>query len=362
MALFIALNGVIGLMAMWTVSKKQISHFSRASAEKVFMAVSFFLLTFLNGFRGLEVGNDTPMYVRYFNTLSGLKSIKMYNWRFEFGYRLYNCLISQFFRNAHALLLVSAIVTMVLLFKAFKKVSPIPVYSVTFFLAAAMYYNTYNMIRQYLAMVICVQALLFLMEKKRFKFVILTVIAGLFHTTAFLVLVCLLFSLIPYNKNRRYVYVVIGLIVTVFFSSLVIFLVRLMPKYSGYLNSESYYLQGKLGTIIRTLIHGLLFWFYDYMYTKYGKDTEENKILYFTALAGFFISLISIQGAILSRIAAYFNIMACIYIPTALSWIPDRKKKYIWATAILAGEFAYNLTILVFRPYWTGVIPYVFWG
>lgn len=362
MALFIGLSILFSFLGIWTVSKKEITHLSRESSENIFLSLAFLIMLVITGCRGLTVGNDTPMYVRYFTQLRGLKSLSLYNWRYELGFRFFNCLVAQFFSDPHVLLFMAALVTFILLFYVIKKGSAVPVYSILLFYALTMYYTTINMVRQYIAISICCLAILLLMEKKRIRFVLLVILAGLMHTSAYLVMILIIFSIIPYNKNKRYWYILLGLVCSAFFGGLITIMIRLFPAYSSYLTGDNYYLQGKLGSIIRAVIYGMLFWIYDYLYRKYGKDTEANKIMYFTAILGFFISFVSVQGAILSRIAYYFNVMFCVSIPNALSWIPDRKKKYVWAAAILLGAFAYNIIILIFRPNWSGVIPYSFWN
>lgn len=326
------------------------------------MQGSFLLLFVIAGFRGLEVGNDTPMYVSYFSRLDGLGSLSVSENRFEFAFRLYNCLIAQFFSDPHILLIISSLVYFGLLYKVFRKISVTPVYSVLMYVGLTMYYSSLTMLRQCIAIGLCAIAYLYLMEKKRVRFVLLVVLAGMFHTTAYLVLVMLLFSLIPYKKNTRFLYFAIGLICAAFFNVLVQVVVILVPKYAGYLSGENYYIAGKLGSVIKAGIYGSLYLIYNYLYRRYGEDTEKNKILYFTSLMGALVTLASVQGAILSRIASYFNIMFCVAIPNALSWLPDRKKKYIWGSMILGVLFLYNMIILFLRPEWTGILPYVFWS
>lgn len=358
MLLFFSLCFCLCLFGVWTVSKKNIS---RKSAEKLFMQISFVVLFVITGFRGLTVGNDTPMYVNYFMKLNGLGSLAQSKNRYELGYRFFNCLIAQFFSNPHALLIIAALVTIGLLYKMFINESEVPVYSVLMYVGLTMYYSSLTMMRQYVAIALCTIAYLYLIEKQRLKFALLVILAAFFHTTAFVILVMLPLSMLPYQKNKRYWYILFGLIATVFFNYLVRGVIILFPRYEGYLNGDNYYIAGKLGSVIKALIYSILFWIYDHLYRIYGADTEENKILYFCGLMGAVLTVASIQGAILSRIASYFNIMFCVSIPNAMSWIPDRYKKYIWAASILAGIYAYNMVVLYFRPNWTGALPYTFW-
>ena len=359
MELFVCLCGILCFFGVLTVSKKRIS---RKETIKFFVFISFACLLIISGCRALDVGTDTPMFVRYFEKLKGFESMGIQSGRFEIGFRFFCCLIAHFFTDAHAMLFLSAFLTLVLLYLAFWSASENAVYSILMFIALNYYYNSMCLTRQYIAVALCCLGITFLMQKKRVAFVVLVVLGGLFHTTAFLVLFLLLFSILPYRKNQRYWYLLLGVLCTIGFSGLVTVFIRLLPGYEVYLYSENFYLVGKLGSIIRAVISGLLYLLYNILYTRYGDNSEASKISFFTGMFAFFITLVSVQGAILSRIATYFNIFFCISIPNALSWLPDRNRKYLVATSVLIGSFAYSFWILAFRPEWAGILPYHFWN
>lgn len=359
MVIFTSLSVLLFLMGMLVISRKRRY---RKVPTMLFMAVAFLCLTVLSGGRGLNIGNDTPMYVRYFTHVSGLRDLSVNNTRFEFLFRLFVCTTAQFFDSPHALLIASAVVTLALFFRLFYKHSAAPWYSVLLFLFLMFYYSSMCLLRQYIAVALTTAAMTYLPERKWWRFTALVIAAGLFHTSALVVLVMLPLMIFPLNRQKRWWYIVAATIVALLFGIFIQILVRLMPRYANYLNSETYYLQNKLGTVIKIVLWAVLFFFVDSVYARFDDRSGKFKMEYFCALLGFSVNLAALQGAILSRMATYFVIMFCISVPNALARLPRRKLKYLAAATILAGCFGYNMMIFLFRPYWSGVLPYTFWG
>ena len=358
MGIFLCLSGILSFLGVLVISKKKIS---QQTALKIFTCAAFIGLVIFSGCRALDVGNDTPMYVRYFNSVDGLHDISKYQNRFEFLFRVFVCAIAQFFDSPHALLFISSLVIIFISFRVIYKNSVTPWYSVLMYIFLMFYYNSMCLMRQYIAVALCMVALSYLAEHKWIKFIIFVVAAGLFHTSALIVLIMLPLMSLPFNKEKKWWYVVGAVGAALCIDKLIGFLVRLFPRYAHYLNSEDYYLQNQIGTVIKIIVWALLFFVVDYVYDRYSDGTYGEKLEYFAELLGFSISLASLQGAILSRISTYFVIMFCISIANALDKLPVRKTKYQLATLIMAGCFAYNMLIFVFRPYWSGVLPYTFW-
>ena len=359
MILFISFSFLLILLGLWHISKQAKN---KALSGKVFLIVSFVGLFVLSGFRGLTVGTDTTMFVRCFNNVRGLSDINTYSNRFELGYRLFQCLIAQLRQDPHLLLIVSAFVTLALMYRMFYKLSDIPWYSVLVFMFLMFYYSSMNLLRQYIAIALTCTAFTFLVDKKRLRFLFFTILAGLFHTSAFIFIIILPISLIPLKSKNRYICVIISVITALFTERLIQFLIRLMPIYAGYLTSEDYYLQNKLGTFLNVAVFFIFFVVIDRIYSKFPSDDERTRLEYWAALVGFAITLASTQGWILSRMGTYFTVILCISLPNAISKIKVEKNKVILGSSILVGCFAYNMVIFVFRPYWTGVIPYYFWN
>ena len=108
MIYFLSLSLILILSSIWIVLKRPTR---RKYSMLFFGIVSFTAMLVLSGARGLKIGTDTEMYVRYFNSVEGLGDLSSYADRFETVYRIFNCLIAQIFGDAHALLFLSTLVT-----------------------------------------------------------------------------------------------------------------------------------------------------------------------------------------------------------------------------------------------------------
>lgn len=330
--------------------------------SQLFGIVSFTTLLILSGMRGLNVGVDTEMFVRVFrNTPNGLADLDKYADRFEYGYRLFQCTIAEFTSDPHALLFLGALVTLILMYVVFYKESRLPWFSILMFMTLMFYYNSMNMMRQYIAIALTCTAIYCLTQDKKVAFVCFTIIAGLFHTSAYIVLILLPLSYIKINTKKRYIYIVVSAVIALGIGSLLPLLIRMMPNYQGYLTSDRYFLQNQLGTILKVLVYLLFFILVDYSYRKSSDGSKAEQVEYWASLLGLVITLAAINGSILTRMGTYFSIMFCISVPNSLVKIPNKTNKTFLAIFVMGGCLMYNLVILIFRPYWSGVLPYTFW-
>lgn len=351
------------LMANIILNKKEY----RMIPMFIFYVTSFILLLVISGFRGSDVGTDTSMYVRAFNLMKNSQSLSLYKDRFEIGYRIFNLAIAKYFSSASVLLFMSSLLILVLIFWIFKKRSYYMWCSIIIYILLMMYYNSMCLMRQYIAISISCIAIYFLSEKKNMKFIFFVLLSSTFHSSAIIVLILYPLSKIELTRYNRYLIVAITIVFLLFFDKLLNYLIYFIPKYSTYINSK-YYLENQLAAILKAGVWISIYIFKDYVYFKYQIFDNNKihkswyKIEYYCAFLGAIISFISIKGAILERMGLYFTIINCITIPNALYSIENRSKKYLCAGIILFMCLMYNLVILGFRPYWSGVIPYSFWN
>lgn len=327
----------------------------------LFKFLSFSVLFILSGFRGLSVGTDTSMYVRVFNRVGGLSDLDMHKGRFEFIYRLFECTIAQFTSNPHILLILSSFITLLLIYVVFYKESRLPWFSVLMFIMLMFFYDSMNMMRQYMAVALTCMAVHFFIKDKKIMFIFLAVIAGLFHTSAFMILILFPLSYINLNSGKRYIYILVSIIIALGIGKLLPIMIRIMPGYEGYLTSDQYFQQNQLGAILKSMVYFLFFLIVEYSYRKNSDGGKKEQIEYWMALLGFAITLSSVNGSILSRIGIYFAVMFCVSVPNSLVKITNKKNKTYLAIGIISGCLMYNLVILIWRPYWSGVLPYIFW-
>lgn len=346
--------------SIWILSH---SRDRRRNSIFFFSIVSFLIMLILSGCRGFNVGKDTPMYVRYFQSVNGIFNISSYTGRFEYFYRIYNCLIAQFFDSAHALLFISTFITLLLFYVTCFKKSHVPWYSILMFVFLMYYYNSMNLLRQYIAMMICCIAYQYLAEKKYIKYILTTFIAVLFHSSASVTFVLIFLTKLKINKKRRIIYIATAIIGALCFNKFLYVLIKILPKYASYITSD-YYQENQMGIIFKIFMWLLMFFLVDYMFFR-ARDGEENlgwnKIEYFCALLAISITIMALNGAILERMSYYFTIIYCISVPNSINKLKSRKMKYQIGFLVILSCISYNMIVLIFRPCWSGVIPYSFW-
>lgn len=327
----------------------------------LFGVISFFTLLILSGLRGLNVGMDTQMYIRLFNRIAASNTLDINNDRFEFGYILYQYIISRFTSDPHILLFLSSLIILVFLYIVFYKDSQLPWFSVLMFIMLMFFYDSMNMMRQYIAIALTCMATHILKKNKKLLFVCITIFAGLFHTSAFVILILLPLSYVKLDSPKRYIYIFISTVIALGTGKLLPIMIRMMPIYSKYLTSDKYFQQNKLGIVLKTLVYFLFFLIVEYSYRKNSDGSKKEQVEYWMALLGFVITLASVNGSILSRMGTYFTIMFCLSVPNSLVKITRPKSKIYLSIGIIGGCLMYNLVILIWRPYWSGVLPYTLW-
>lgn len=328
----------------------------------IFMSASFLILLIISGCRAFNIGTDTPMFVRAYYRLNTFQAISnTYTERFELGYRIMNAVLNQISNSPHLLLFVSALITLALFYYVFHKQSKYPAMSVFMFVSLMFYCNSMCLLRQYLAMAICSLAIMMLNENKKFKFTLLVLLASLFHSSAIIVLILLPMMKLKITKQNRFKLCFLSIIVMLLGNQLITVLIKVLPQYTSYLSSEKYYLENQLGSILKAGLQIIMFIIIN-MYFKDEKDDPFYKVGYLCALIATDVSVISIQGAVLERMGFYFSVINCISIPNVLSTINCKRDKYIISLLFILLCLAYYFVVLFLRPYWSGVIPYVFWN
>ena len=283
---------------------------------KLFLGLTIVLLACVAGFRDITVGTDTADYPFY--TFEGVKNTRtisdalfsvtssiepLYvilayscrNWLgLEFNGFLFIChliMYSGFWVGAYRM-----------------KITPLWAFS---FLFLFLLYNTsVSMNRQYISLGITFLATSYLMEKRIYYFLILSVIAFFFHKTA---LFSLLLIPILYFDKRMYNWVAIliscGVYVLFFFIIDYISGVDLFSKYETYANGqyESFFSVSEF--VIRIAFIA------SFLYLR--KDRKD--LLSFNVLTifvcEFIVNLLQLKSRFAGRVALSFFMMYLIYIP-----------------------------------------------
>ena len=132
-----------------------------------------------------ETGSDWKSYLDNFQNTDDYNFV-LFNslFGFEIGYGTFVYVIKKIFDSYSFFLLIHALIFYFGIFRTTKKYSPYLFVSLLYFYATNLGMVGSN--RQLLAIVICLWGLDFVFERKLFKFLLVILVASLFHTTAFL--------------------------------------------------------------------------------------------------------------------------------------------------------------------------------
>ena len=81
-----------------------------------------------------------------------------------------------------------------------------------------------------------------------------------------------------------------------------------------------------------------------------------------TIVLGIFISIVSIKFNLFDRVADYFLIYILIYFPNQITKIKNTYLSILITYSLCISLILYYLIIIIYRPEWNKVYPYLFFG
>ena len=154
--------------------------------HKSMLVLVYALFVFQVGFRW-QTGTDWDNYLRHFEEINTISDVYFTITGFDQGYSFFILIVKYLWNSYTAFLVVHALLYYVLIFSAFKKLSPYIFISLLVFYATSMGVMGSN--RQLIALGICLFALRYVVNKNALKFFLLTGFAFLFHSSAILFIV-----------------------------------------------------------------------------------------------------------------------------------------------------------------------------
>lgn len=325
---------------------------NRISFLYIVSALLFAVLFVLTAFRSIRIGNDTAMYVYWYN-----KTILDINYPqlFEIGYRVYCFLLGKLGLDEHGFIIITAIVSylplLLLIFR--KSINP----CVTIILFACIFFSLYtNILRQGIAMVIITYSYFFLKRRKYFLFILFVVFASLFHISSLVCFVLLAYKIVPKRFLPCFFIVLVCLLLSAS-GSLNYILAKLLPSYGKYFESE--YSGRGWFAVSFYLLRGIFLLALSSIVLKKHDAGEDFS---FVHALFFFLTLCICFGYSVNlfvRGGEYFLLIGIVELPLVLKKI--KYSRTILVTFCLIS-IAFFLLVLIFRPEWNRLIPYEFWS
>lgn len=268
-------------------------------------------LIFIAGFRSIDIGTDTEnYYLFYYRILNNYQFIS----RYEPLFQLLNYFVVKLKLGFEWVTFLSSVLTIIPLYFAFNKSSRFPLFSWFVYIAFCYYFQSFNIMRQSIAMSWVLLAICYLDSNKSFfdkksnrKTIIYTIIAILFHYTAVLVLLIYFLNYIL-SKYKLWYPIQIGSFAfgLVLSGPLFKVLTSILPFYDKFEVKENF-----LSSLINLLILNIAFIFF--MNIVKVKDKWFN--LFFCYIV--FTNLV-LQLPFASRPLLYAGIALCIFFPNMI--------------------------------------------
>lgn len=267
---------------------------------------SVIVLILLAGFRDLTMGVDTRSYKQGMEYVS--LGITPYS---EFGWNQINWFIIKHGKDFHMLTLLVSILTIVPVALVFLRSSPNPQLSLFIYYGMFAYLNSFNGMRQFLAISMILVAYMFYKYGKWWWTLLFIFLAYQFHHSAWYSLI--VFAL-PYFKLNKDLWVYGFLIFTLFLGSLLggTFFKAISSGYGAYVDSSNFGYRESFGwAFILSFLMNALF-----VYMYYKTDEEDRNSVFFKI---FFIAIlvnnITYRLVLGSRIILYFTIIQTLLYP-----------------------------------------------
>ena len=335
----------------------------RKKFNKLFTIVFFISLLLLIGFRHPSMGHDLRYgssngYLGSFDIIGSMSwpevlRIKIFL-NYERGFIIFCKLISFICHNTQFFLFISAFLSLFPIFLFIYKKSENVIMSSVIYMGVPAFLIIYSGIRQGIAIGLCFFALLFLKEKNGkwniIGFILIVLLAGTFHSSAFMFLIALPLYYLRLNKTARWLSVCL---------LPVIYIVRYQLFYllSKIFKDEAVAEDNGSVTLLLVFI-GI------YMICILFSTSDDREFSWYMNM--FYIACVcQIFGGVYGtamRLGYYFMIFLALLLPKLITQLKDKNDKLIFKMGITVAFGAFAL-YSIYTTTWAMAYPYsFFWG
>lgn len=338
----------------------------------MFSAIAILVPSLLAGFRDSGIGTDTKIYVDYvwnqFKHINGWGQFLKYyqNEDFqdiEFVYLILNFIASRFGDDVNNIYFLANFVVVIFIYLAAydNRNRASMCLSMTFFLL--LYYNaSLNLVRQSIALAMCIYSFKYVEQKKWIKAIIWIFIITKTHNTGifYVVIIGIYFLFQLTSKYLRAILLIINVVlVLILFSAADLFLVFFVSK--GILPDKFlYYLSSNSDseTLTKSVLINYIFLFIVMLltYFKYNNskvfDTKKDLSFYaYSKFIGVILFVTSLLSQWAFRISFYINYPADIlFFPRSLHLLKEKSKLHYLFFLVM------SILMIMVIWYWTIVI------
>lgn len=364
------------------------------TGKKQFLFFAFALIVLVAALRKYTVGIDLKN--QYAEVYTRIANIPWHSWdtlRYEWGYFAFCKLLTYISTDAQFYIIVSSLVIFSAVARFIYKSSQDVVLSTVIFIGFNLMFMYYNVIRQALAIAVLLMGFEKLKKKQYLRYLIVIAIASLFHTSAWLAVLFIAFSIIPFRRKELILSIAIYIVSIVAYRTLYIYIFPFVAQYYGAYELGTQFGRGYMNwysqLTIFILLLGFAFAYYALVWEKDDirlrqkrqkrfrmrfKDMTleiqkhpikiqskvETNLLMYGTLAALIFQTFVISINILTRFRHYFFPFLLVSIPAAEKQISEKCQQIVKAI-IYCIIIAYFVVVgFTFAKSQFGTVPYEF--
>lgn len=304
------------------------------SKRKKVLAMVCLVLTFMVGFRDINIWGDTAIYVMSFQDSNDLFHLTAFDEPFgyvERGFFYLSALIKVFTDSPEIYLTVISALSFYFLYKSFDKYSIYPLFGVAIYLARFFVGRNMMQIRACIAIAIIIYFTFLIKEKKWWKYLLVIAVSYTMHHSSLIALPLLFLR--NYIIKPKYIY--IGIILSLIISQYLSVPIRNLIQASDFANemASSYIQENSEKAFANNLTNPVIWYqiFILFAFTFYEKRLMPLSEYYYIFRNGYFyctcILIILCQFAVLAaRSSTIFATFEIAMVPMLLYMFGKRER------------------------------------
>lgn len=328
--------------------------------RKIFFFIASLFPIFLSAIR-YNVGTDYLSYYDkfYYFEFESIFDIFRYTNKFEPAYLLIMYISKTIFNSPYVFFFISSFLINALIFKAaWRRKSYIPVSYTCFLFLCLQYGYSLNIVRQFMAMGFILLAFEYIEKKQPMQYLLMILLATMFHYTAIIVLPFYVLSNDKWRKKFIYIgiFLVIFILTNLKLIEKIIDLIPFLANYKKYINFN--------GSINLKNIFSVLFTNFPIILLMcvYGrrlmKANKFNINYMFYCIVGILLKLLSFTAPHINRVSNYFDIVQIFLIPQIINFTTNKYEKLILKILIII----YGIFMFIYKFYICNggeIFPYI---
>lgn len=350
MIIYFALYAALGLTGIFLNN----SLAETKKSNRVVCIVGFLLISLMLALRHPSMGHDLR-YLESTGYLGSFDRIATISWKnifdysiqnYEKGYIIFNKLISSIYNDRQFFLGACAVLSTLPVAACIYKKGIAPLQSFVIYFGLPAFLMSYSGLRQALAIGLCFYSISYIQDKKLIKFVLLVLLAGSMHKSAFIFLVAYPIYYLKMSQSAR--------IASIFTIPLVyIFRYPLFNVLSKLFKDDAIPDNNNATTLF--LVFTLIYIFC-ILYTNYSK--EQNGLMNLFLLACFCQAFGGVYN-IAMRVGYYFMTALVLLLPLIIKNMNIKLDKEVFAKIVFICFAVFGL-YSIYTSTWAKAYPYIF--